>query len=325
MRVLVTGVGTPFGGELVRALLDDPEVACVLAIGRPHDAPPDPHPRMTYRTADLTRARAVHDLIWGDARELAIDRVFHGIQHRDAGDRGRAVHLQNVASTRELVRACSAHPTIRRFVYRSFAEVYELSHRSPNLLDEEAALDFDPASPQWVRDRVEADLDVCAHLGGALQIAVLRFAEIFAPHVGSQLWDYMQSRVCLRPLGFDPMINVLSIADAVTASMAALHSTATGVFNIRGADTLPLSRAIIECGRIDVPVPGPLMAPLYGLRATTTGLTFRYDMNLRRFHFGGVLDGDRALRLLGYSPGISIAWPQSWWRRLAERLASDRR
>jgi UDP-glucose 4-epimerase len=321
---MLTGIGTPFGNELLRALLDDPEVTCVLAIGRPHDPAPDPHPRMTYRAVDLTRARAVRDLVHGEARELAIDRVFHGIQHRAASDRGRSVHLQNVTSTRELVRACSSHPTIRRFVYRSFAEVYELSHTSANLIDEEAPLDFAPASPQWVRDRVEADLDVCAHFGSSLQIAVLRFAEVFAPDVGSQLWDYMQSRVCLRPLGFDPMINVLSIGDAVAASMAALRATATGVFNIRGADTLPLSRAIIECGRIDLPVPGPLMAPLYGLRTTVTGFAFRYDMNLRRFHFGGVLDGARARRELGYSPRIIVAWPQTWWSRLAARLAADR-
>ena len=121
------------------------------------------------------------------------------------------------------------------------------------------------------------------------------------------------------------MINVLSIGDAVAASLAALRATATGVFNIRGADTLPLSRAIIECGRIDIPVPGPLMAPLYGLRATVTGLAFRYDINLDRFHFGGVLDGARARRLLGYAPHIPVAWPQPWWRRLASRLGEDRR
>ena len=34
---------------------------------------------------------------------------------------------------------------------------------------------------------------------------------------GSQLHDYLQSRVCLRPMGFDPMLNVLSVDDAVRA------------------------------------------------------------------------------------------------------------
>jgi UDP-glucose 4-epimerase len=162
---------------------------------------------------------------------------------------------------------------------------------------------------------------VCAHLAGALPIAVLRCAEIIAAGTGSQLWDYLQSRVCFRPLGFDPMLNVLSLADAVAAFEAALRSTAIGVFNIPGHDTLPLSYAIEESGRADIPVPGPLMAPLYGLRRLVAGFDFRYDLNLRRFHFGGVLDGTRARETLGYVPRTPVTWPKAWWNQLLERLA----
>ena len=52
--------------------------------------------------------------------------------------------------------------------------------------DEDAALELDPGAPPWLRDRVEADVTVCAHLAGPLQIAVLRFAELLA--CGTQLW-----------------------------------------------------------------------------------------------------------------------------------------
>jgi len=174
----------------------------------------------------------------------------------------------------------------------------------------EWALDFEPSSPQWVRDRVEADLTVCAHLGSPLSIAVLRCAEILAPASGSQLWDYLSSRVCLRPLGFDPMLNVLSPEDAATAVIAALHSRGAGAFNIPGLDTLPLSRAIAESLRTDIPIPGPLMAPLYGLRRRLAGFDFRYDMNVRRFHFGGVVDGTHARDALGYRPRVEVSWPR---------------
>jgi hypothetical protein len=74
------------------------------------------------------------------------------------------------------------------------------------------------------------------------------------------------------------------------------------VFNIPGADTLPLSRMIARAGRRDVPLPGPLLAPLYQLRTQLVGFTFRYDLNMRRFHFGGILDGERARGVLGYVP-----------------------
>jgi UDP-glucose 4-epimerase len=321
MRVMITGSNAPLGRTTIGGLLRRDDVELVLAIGAKQQEPPASHPRLLYRTVDLTRSRAIHDLVWGTARDHCIDHVMHGIHHRKASDHGRSVHRQNVESTRELLRACVEHPTIHRFVYRSFAEVYRFDHTTPSIIDESEALDFEQTSSQWVRDRVEADLEVCAHFGGALSIAVLRFAEIFAPDAGSQLWDYLQSRVCLRPLGFDPMINVLSLDDAAAASIAALRGDATGVFNIPGADTLPLSEAIIESHRLDIPVPGPLMAPLYSLRGTVTGFEFRYGLNLRRFHFGGVVDGTRARRELCYEPHTRVRWPRPWWQVLAARLA----
>jgi len=330
MKVLVTGATAPLGEALVHHLLAARDVELVLAVGRerepalPVASRPDrpERPRLVYRAVDMTRPRALHDLVWGEARELGIDAVVHDMLHRSAREAGARVHAQNVEAARELVLACTEHPTIRRFVYRSYAEVYALRHTTSDLVDEEAPLDFDPAAPQWLRDRVEADLMVCAHLGGPLRIAVLRCAEILANGVGSQLWDYLQSRVCLRPLGFDPMLNVLSLDDAVAAIAAALRSPATGIFNVPGRDTLPLSAAIEEAGRADIPVPGPLLAPLYGLRRWIAGFEFRYGMNVRRFHFGGVLDGARARTELGFVPRTGVAWPRAWWRLLLERLGA---
>jgi UDP-glucose 4-epimerase len=320
MKALVTGATAPLGLALVDALLASDDVELVLAVGRELQPPRPTCSRFVYRQLDLTRPRVVHDLVWGEARALGIDCVVHGMQHRAAADRGKRVHAQNVNATRELVLACIDHPTIRRFVYRSFAEVYTLRHTTSDLLDEEAALDFDPAAPQWVRDRVEADLFVCAHLGRRLSIAVLRCGEIVAPGSGSQLWDHLSSRVCLRPVGFDPMLNVSSIDDAVAALLAAIRSHATGVFNIPGFDTLPLSVAIEQSRRADIPVPGPLMAPLYKLRRWVAGFEFRYDMNLPRFHFGGVVSGARAKAALGFTPCVPVEWPMPWWPLLLERL-----
>ncbi len=319
MRVLVTGSSTPLGVALIEALIASPDVDVVLAVGR-EAAPFLPTPKLVYMALDLERPRVMHDLLWGPARDLGIDVVVHGMHHRLSGDHGRRVHDQNVGATRELVLGCRDHPTIRRLVYRSFAEVYALRHTTSDLIDEDEPLDFDPTAAQWTRDRVEADLTVCAQLGRHLSIAVLRFAEIMAPAMGSQLWDYLQSRVCLRPLGFDPMINVLALSDAASALLLAIRSEATGVFNIPGRDTLPLSRVIFESSRADLPVPGPLLAPLYRWRRRLAGFDFHYEMNLRRFHFGGVLDGARARDDLGYHPRVAVQWPVRWWQTLFERL-----
>lgn len=312
MRVLVTGATSGTGRVLVDGLLASSAVEHVLAVGRepvPDRFPPE-SPRLSYRETDLTRPRCAHDLLFGTARQLSIDAVVHGPLHGSARGSGRRIHAVNVDTTRELLLLCERHPTIRRFVYRGTGDVYAVRASEPNLLDEDQPLEFDPAGPQWLRDRVEADLTACSRMGmSALRVVVLRCAEVLAAGSGSQLWDYVQSRVCLRPLGFDPMVNVLSPADAVRAVLLALESDCQGVFNIPGADTLPLSRIPRRFGRLSLAVPGPLLAPLYGLRTRTIGLEFRYDLNMHRFHFGGVLDGTRACARLGYEPRQDLKWP----------------
>ena len=325
MKLMVTGASTPLGLAIIEHLLSFPDISFVLAVGkerRPSDLVDSR--RLRYVSADLRHTRTAHDLVWGEARSHLVDTVIHAAQHRGAHDAGRRVHLQNVESTRALLVACVDHPSIRRFLLRSFAEVYATPQTTTQLLGEDDPLELDPGAPQWVRDRVEADLTACAHAGGTLKVAVLRCAELIAPDSGSQLWDYLMSRVCLRPFGYDPMINVLSLADAARAFAAAAQSSAIGAFNIAGADTLPLTRAIEEAQRVSIPVPGPLMSPLYRLRRKVAGFDFRYDMNRSRFHFGGVLDGTRAREQLGYVPGHHVRWPHPWWRELLERLAADR-
>lgn len=303
-RVLLTGAETPLGRRLIERLLGSRHVEHVLAIGpSPEPASLRDRARLSYAPVDLTRPRSLADVLFGPAVDLGIDTIVHAAHHRSTLVPVAELRALEVDATRELVLRAEEHPTVQRFVYRSFADVYRIDDREPNLLDEDAPLALGPEMPELVLDRVGGDVSVSTRVGSSrLHIVVLRLAEVLAENSGSQLWDYLQSRVCLRPLGFDPMINVLSLDDAARAIALAITTPARGIFNIPGGDTLPLSRLITEWGRRDVPLPGPLLAPLYRLRAATVGFEFRYDLNLRRFHFGGVLDGRRARRELGYEP-----------------------
>jgi UDP-glucose 4-epimerase len=310
-RVLVTGASTPVGRGLVRALAQDPRVECVLSVAPPGEPPIEVEggDRIVPVTANLTRSRDVRSLVFGAAREHRIDVIAHLASHRPARDGGRRVHAQNVEATRGLLDLAERHPTIRRFVLRSHAEVYRIRHDQPTILLEDHPLELSIRAPQWVRDRVEADLVACTRIGQSrLEIAVLRCAECPAPANGSQLWDYLDSPVCFTALGFDPMLNVLSVPDAVAAMQAAIFARGQGVWNAAGRDTLPLSAAIRLAGRVCFPLPGPLLLPLYGLRAATRGADFRYDLNYWRFHFGGVMDAERARRDLGFVPRHPVHW-----------------
>lgn len=305
--VLVTGATTPFGLALVAALVRSGEVTHVLAVAREGKWPGAASEKLTYVPLDLTRERDLRDLLFGRARDLGVDVVVHGAHHRSLRVHGPRAHALHVEATRQMLELAERHPTIRRFVYASSAEVYRRGAGLPSVIGEGAAVELSPEMPQRLRDRVEADLTVCARSGlSRCSMMVLRFAELLAPRSGSQLADYLASRVCIRPLGFDPMIEVLSIDDAVRATEAAIVSTAQGVVNVPGADVLPLSAAIEAAGRTSIAVPEPALQVLYAARAATRGSEFAWRVNRWRFCWGGVLDGARAERELGYVPRVRV-------------------
>jgi nucleoside-diphosphate-sugar epimerase len=195
-------------------------------------------------------------------------------------------------------------------VVRSFAVVYRVGMDLPVLVTEDHPLNLAPRAPQYVRDRVEADLTACARMGLTnAEIVVLRCAEALSPGTGSQLFDYLDSGFAVRPAGFDPMVNVATVADIVSALETATHGSGEGVFNIPGYDTLPLAEAMRKWGTTAIPMPGPLVQPLYNLKHLATGSEFSYGLNRHRMHFGLVLDGTRARVELGYEPRNPVDWP----------------
>ena len=311
-RFLITGATTPLGREFISACLKDDATEVVLATGI--EAPADAwlghdDPRLEYQQVDLTRRRRLWRLLFGRARELGIEVLVHTATHRTPSASGSHAHALNVDVARTLLSECERHPTIKRLVYRSYAEVYQVDSALADIIDETQPLNFDPSHPQWLRDRVEADLTVCARMGlCALDVAVLRCAECLGPKMGSQLHDYFCSKVCFQPAGYDPMINLLTVEDMANALWLSANSDAIGVFNIPGKDTLPLSEAIHRAGRRRCGVPTPLMRPLYAARRLALGTEFQYQLNHWRFHFNGSLDGRRAAKMLGYEPEVGIDW-----------------
>lgn len=309
----MTGAASPLGQRLVRSLLADTRVRHVLAVDRDDtgEALPFSHAgRLTWLSVDLRRTRKVRELLFGPARDLGVEVVVHLSEYRSGYAQGRAVHAHNVESLRSILSLADRAPFIRRLVLKSHAVVYRVSLDLPVQVTEDHPLNLSPDAPQYVRDRVEADLTACARMGLVdCEIVVLRTAEAFAPGIGSQLYDYLSASVAFRPMGYDPMVNVASPSDLVHALELATHGSGEGVFNVPGFDTLPLSEAARKAGTRVVPVPEPLIHPLYAARHWATGSPFAYGIHRQQMLLGLVLDGDRARRVLGYAPQHPVDWP----------------
>lgn len=309
-RYLVTGATTTVGHALIEQLLAMPGTERILSVGKESlRTRPVRDGRLRYLSVDLARERSIRRLVFGPVRDEGVTQIVHMATHRGTVE-GKRAHALNVGAARGILRFAERVESVQRFVYRSYGSVYKTSAEMPVRIDEEHPLRIGPRTPQYVLDRVEADLAVCARMGmSRIRIAVLRCAECLARGTGSQLWDYLQSPVCFRPLGFDPMINVLSPVDLGRALVLATESDAEGIFTVPGKDTLPLSRIIRRFGRREIPLPGPWLRPLYAMRQKTLGANFRYGINRDWLHFGGVLDGQRALEVLGYAPSHEVSWP----------------
>jgi len=315
-RVLVTGATTPIGERLCRALLEDDRIEHVLAIGPKKGADSMPfgqNDKLTYKQFDLSRNRHVRQMLFGIAKDLKIDVIMHLSMHRSMTAKGARVHALNVDSLRSIIELSGRHPTIKRLIFKSDVAVYQVQRDLPVLITESHPLNMGGGAPQWVRDRVEADVLACTHMGlSPLEITVLRTAEVLAPGTGSQLFDFLSSPVCFKPLGYDPMLNLLSLNDVVRAlSMACFAKQSTTIVNIPGADTMPLSSCIERWGRISIPLPGLALTPVYKARQRLRGTEFSYGANRRRFHYAAVLDGSRAEDQFSYKPEHPIHWPSS--------------
>ncbi|RME76214.1 MAG: hypothetical protein D6776_01620 [Planctomycetota bacterium] len=312
-RILVTGATAPVGRAVCGALLARPEVELVFAVGRepPERAGLGSHGgRLCYRQADLAGWRRMHDLLFGPARRAGIEVLAHLAWHRSSHT-GRRVHALHVEALRSALEALDRHPSLRRVVLRSHADVYRVAPHLATIVDESHPLRIGDPAPQWLLDRVEADLEAAVRVGASGgEICVLRCAEVLAAGTGSQLYDYLSAPVCFTPLGFDPMLNLLSLEDVADAiARACTAASARGIYNVPGADTLPVSECIRLAGRIELPLPGPCLDGLYELRRAVRGADFSYRHNERRLHFPAVLDGGRIAREFGYRPRVPLRWP----------------
>jgi len=317
-NLLVTHADEPLGRRVVKLLWHDGRIGRVFALGS--GATPRAFdtfrvgtpPRLAYARIDLAKHRPMSDFFHSKRfRELEIDTVIHIPQHgaaaEDAPVGGNV--SRRAAEARLLLQHALATRSIQSLVAVGSAFVYRLAPGNANHLSESSELDLEPEVAPELRAWIDCDMLFHGEIGNPkLRIALLRLPTVVASGGYVYLHPGLSGRSGprLRPLGFDPLCAVISDKDAARAVQAAVHSGASGVFNLAGREAIPLSTLGRWTGRPCLPVPGPL------LRAAGAGVSRFLEEPLRSVFDGGhlrygfTLDTRRAERELGFRPRYRI-------------------
>jgi len=312
-RILVSHADEPIGRRVIKNLYHDPDVEVILALG--NGPPPrkfDAYlaggdPRVTYTRVDLAKHRPVHDLFHSAAfRAAEIDTVVYVPRH-GAGASVTAPLVgglsEQTAESRLLLQHCLETRAIQNLIAIGSAFVYRLPPGNANHLSEDSELNLDPAVMPEIRAWIDCDMIFHSEVhNDRLRVVLLRVPTVVAAggyvYLHPSLAGRPGSRV--RALGFDPICALVSDKDVARAVRAAVQTPVSGIFNIAGAEAVPLSILARWTGHRSIPVPGPLLGML---DATERALGIESRLGAgggAHLRYGFTLDTDRAAEKLGF-------------------------
>ena len=252
-KVLITGIAGGQGRLLARRLLDSFEVCGVdRAAWRGH-------PREVRVHAVDLRKKKFEDVIRTELPTAVVNMGF--IRHFRAAEAVR--HDVNVRGTKQLLDHCVRHG-VRALIMVSSSYVYGAFPENPYYLDEDSPLSASRSYPE-IRDLVEVDTLASAFLWRYPEIrtCVLRPVSVLGYYQHSMVGQYLRLARVPTVMGFDPMMQFIHEEDLSEAIALALERGLRGVFNVTGPGEVPLHTAIRETGGVPLPIPEPVMRPMF--------------------------------------------------------------
>ena len=317
-NVLVTHGDEPIGRRVVKALVHDARIGNVLAVGEgsaprafDHFIAETPG-RFAYARLDLAKHRSCVEFFHSRRfRDAQVDTLVHVPRHaaRAAGPPVVSGLPVRTAEARLILQHALEAASVRSLVALGSAFVYRLAPGNANRLSETSELNLDPGIPGEVRSWIDCDMIFHGETGGGrLRVALLRVPTV----VTSGGYVYWNPSLAgppgprPRPVGFDPMCALICDKDVAKAVQAAVHATGSGIFNVAGHESVPLSVLGSWTGRPGIPVPGPALQ-LASTAARWLGQeSLRSALDGAELRYGFTLDTRRAERELGFRPHYHV-------------------
>lgn len=261
-RVLVTGLGTFWGGRVAQALEANPAVEVIVGLDTTE-------PTVELERTEYVRVDANYSILSRIVRATRVDTIIHTFLVMDPTQMSqRAMHEINVIGTMNLFAAASAaSSTVRSVIVKSSTVVYGCAPEDPVWFTESTPRSR-PASEPIERslEAVEGYVRDFAEDNPHVNVALLRFSNVIGAELETPLTRLLQLPVVPSIFGFDPRFQFVHEDDVIRSLLFAFNNDLPGVFNVAGDGLLPWSEVAALCGKRTVALPpvatGLLTSPL---------------------------------------------------------------
>ena len=261
-RVLVTGLGTFWGGRVAQTLEADPDVDVIVGLDRFE-------PTVELERTEYVRSDESYSILARIVKAARIDTIVHTFLVVDSTMMSaRGMHEINVIGTMNLFAAASApESTVRTVVVKSSTLVYGAGTGDPNQFSEDTRR-TSPPKHRVERSLVEVESYVrdFAIDNPHVTVSLLRFSNVLGPDIVTPISKLLELPFVPAIFGFDPRLQFVHEDDVVRALLFVLDNQVQGIFNVAGDGMLPWSEVAAICGKRTVWLPpyglGIARAPL---------------------------------------------------------------
>ncbi len=267
-RILVTGLGSYWGGRIAQKLEQEPDVDLVVGVDTRD-------PVLPLDETEFVRADSSYSILHRIVNATKVDTIVHTHLVVDSAVAASgSMHEVNVIGTMNLLAAAGAvGSTVRKVVVKSSALVYGSNMGDPYFFREDMQR-TKPARTAVERSLLEVAAVVRDFADDNPDVVVtkLRFPNVLGPNTHTQFGRLLRLPLVPEIAGFDPRLQFVHEDDVADALAHATLYDVPGVFNVAGDGVLPWSEVARICGKRRVPLPpvGSWLAatPLRVLRIT---------------------------------------------------------
>jgi UDP-glucose 4-epimerase len=250
-RVLVTGLGSFWGGRVAQALEADPEVDVIIGLDTRE-------PRVELERTEYVRSDESYSILSRIVRATQVDTIVHTFLRVDSSRASsQAIHETNVIGTMNLFAAASQPESrVTDVVVKSSTLVYGSTFRDPVWFTEETRR-TGSARTRVERSLLEVEDYVRDYAldNPHVTVTLLRFSNVLGSDIVTPITRALGLPLVPSVFGFDPRLQFVHEIDVVRAIMFVLDQRLGGIYNVAADGLVPWSEVAAICAKPLAPLP----------------------------------------------------------------------